>query len=88
MKIDVDNTKIAICTQCKGKAPISGSLAFLELAVDRAKTICKYCRYAPVAHEPDVRVREHLRHCMKDGHAFEPINPKELNSIYYCGCRG
>lgn len=82
------NPKIAICTYCRTQALISDNLAFLELAVDRAKTTCKHCRYAPGAHEPNIRVREHLQHCMKDGHAFEPINPEELNNLYYCGCRG
>lgn len=88
MGVKVDNTKIAICTYCNKQAPISDSLAFLELAVDRAKRICKHCRYGPGAHDPEVREQKHLQEYMKDGHQFEAIDPNELNSIYYCGCRG
>jgi hypothetical protein len=88
-KVNVDNTKIAVCTYCKSQGNIeSGNLAFLELAATRAKDICKHCGYAPMAHTPEVRCREHLARVMGDGHKFESVNPEEINSLYYCGCRG
>lgn len=81
-------TRQAKCTYCKEQRPSDPNLAFFEDRTEGsawALNRCGICAYSPIAHQPEVAAKRHLRG--QTMHTFVQSVGADLDA-FYCGCRG